>query len=560
MTTQTDPFAPFDRARILHHDDDLIVVDKPAGLSIQSPEADGNDLITRLREFLRSEGVKDPYLAVHEHLDRDVSGAVALSRNPGANPAMADASRRKAVRTTWTAMIEASRPRPRGSARVSLAKVKGAIVPARGGQGAFALGLQWTLLQSGAGRHLLSVTAEGAGARHVRAALASAVTSVAGDSTFRSPPAPRLMLHASRLELPHPSGARLSVEAPLPAVFPWWLASPQPGELPDAAALDAMLREAALARYPLARKGVEAFRVFHGEGEGIAGFDLDRLLDCLVVWIGEQFDETARQRVLDAAASLGLRGVYLKVRPRNASRIVDSRRPDIAPAKVVRGADGPEEMVLDEGGGKYLVRPADGLSTGLFLDQRENRRWIAAHGEGRTLLNLFSYTCAFTVAAARGGAVASVSVDASARVLEQGRRNLDLNALAPDRHVLVCDDVLAWLPAARRAGRSFDLIVLDPPSFSTTHHSRFEVAQDYAEVAEQCIGLLPPAGGLLLACTNSRTFRASKLKDSLVEAAARAKRAVQRMTELPPVLDFPVMPGSEPHMKAIAVHIAPIAG
>jgi len=559
MTTLPEPFSPFDRARILHHDGDIIVVDKPAGLSMQSPESDGNDLITRLRELLRLDGMVDPYLAVHEHLDKDVSGAVALSRSPQANPALAEASRRKSVRTTWTAMLEGPRPKPRGSARVSLAKLKGAIVPARGGKGAFAQSIQWSLLQSGTGRHLLSLTAEGGGARHVRAALAAQGMAVAGDASFRSPPAPRLMLHASRLELPHPSGSKLSVAAPLPAIFPWWIDAPGPGELPGAESLEALLREAALARYPLARKGVEAFRLFHGEGEGIAGFDIDRLLDSLVVWIGEQFDEASRERALDAAASFGFRGVYLKVRPRNASRIVDSRRADIAPSTVVRGVDGPSEMVVDEGGGKYLVRPADGLSTGLFLDQRENRKWIAAHSEGRALLNLFSYTCAFTVAAARGGAVSSVSVDASARVLEQGRRNLDLNGLVPDRHVLVCDDVLAWLPAARRAGRTFDLIVLDPPSFSTTHHSRFEVAQDYAGVAEQCMAMLPSTGGVLLACTNSRTFRASKLKDSLLEAAARADRTVQRMVDLPPVSDFPVMPGAEPHMKAVAVHLEPVA-
>lgn len=308
---------------------------------------------------------------------------------------------------------------------------------------------------------------------------------------------------------------------------------------------------------PLARRGLEAFRVLHGEGEGIAGFDIDRLKDCLVVWIGEQFDAAARERAIEAAWALGHRGVYLKVRPRNASRIVDSRRPDIAPSNVVRGVDGPDEMEVKEGPARYLVRPGDGLSTGLFLDQRENRNWITAHSAGRTLLNLFSYTCAFTVAAGHGGALSSVSVDASARVLEQGRRNLDLNGLAPDRHVLVCDDVLAWLPAACRTGRTFDLIVLDPPSFSTTHHSRFEVARDYAEVARQCMTLLPASGGLLLACTNSRTFKSSRLRESLQQASAFAGRRVQRMADLPPATDFPVMAGAEPHMKAVAVHIEP---
>lgn len=562
MTFPSSPFSPFDDARILHHDDDVIVVDKPAGLSLQSPEAEGGDLVARLREHLRDvRGIADPYLAVHEYIDRDVSGAIALSRRPLANHALATAAKNRSNRCVWSALIEGDPPKPRGSARVSLARGKnGTILPSSARHGAFSQTIQWTLLRSNAARHLLAVTADGSSARHIRAALSALRMPVAGDTAFRGPIAPRLMLHASRMELKHPDGSTLCVEAALPASLEWWLSSPGPDTMPPFDRLRAMLLDSAAARYPLARRGVEAFRLFHGEGEGIPGFDLDRIQDYLVAWIGEQFDDESRRRTLDAADSLGFKGVYMKVRPRHASRIVDSRRPDIAPASAVRGADGPQELIVDEGGCRFVMRPGDGLSTGLFLDQRENRRWIAERCQGRSVLNLFAYTCSFTVAAARAGAVSSVSVDASARVLELGHRNLEVNGISLDRHVLVNDDVSTWLPAARRAGRRFDVVVLDPPSFSTTHRSRFVVAEDLPGIAEHCMGVLSESGGVILACTNNRSLRMARLRGAMQEAAARAGRTIERAQELPAAPDFPVMPGAEPHMKALAVHVAPMRG
>src|SRR5690606_8016413 len=127
--------------------------------------------------------------------------------------------------------------------------------------------------------------------------------------------------------------------------------------------------------------------------------------------------------LLDAVASLGFAGVYLKRRPKQAS-VADTLSEELAPSAAQRGVDAPAPLWVKEAGARYAVRLGEGLSTGLFADQRAARRWLLAEAAGKRVLNLFCYHAAFTVAAMRGGAVESVSVDASAAALERAAENL----------------------------------------------------------------------------------------------------------------------------------------
>ncbi|MBI5535425.1 MAG: class I SAM-dependent methyltransferase [Deltaproteobacteria bacterium] len=557
--------SPLSPQRVLHEDADLIVIDKPAGMSMVSPERGDDDLVSRVKLLIANRDGTPPgqvYLAVHEHLDRDVSGVVALSRRPQANAAIAAQVQAGSSRLAWLAVVEGRPATKSGEASVKLVRERtGVIRPAtrrdRNGQRVV---LRWRVTQEQGNRSLVEVRVDHGGARHVRAAFSSVTgLRIAGDSASRAPGAPRLMLHAAALEMQHPSSrSKLRVQAPAPAALQAWLraGSTDVQAAPAGVMLDELLREAASRRWPIAARGdVDAYRLFHGEGEGLPGCDIDRVGDHLIVWVGEQFAPDYREELLDAAWRLGPKGVYLKIRPKQASRIVDPRRPEVAPARAVRGVDAPEELVVREGDLKFWVRPGDGLSTGLFLDQRDNRTWLAGQSGGRSVLNLFSYTCSFTIAAARAGARTTVSVDSASRVLGIGERNLELNGLAGDQHVMVCDDVLSWLPRARRSGQRFDRIVLDPPSYSTTHKSRFSFTSDIVGVAEECFGLVSDGGGIVLACTNQRTVHVGQLRRSLHRAAEQAHRTVGRMVELPAQIDFPVQQGAEPHMKAIAVEV-----
>ncbi len=165
------------------------------------------------------------------------------------------------------------------------------------------------------------------------------------------------------------------------------------------------------------------------------------------------------------------------------------------------------EFPVDEGGLRFLVNLDSYLDCGLFLDHRPTRGLVRELAAGRSVLNLFCYTGSFTVYAAAGGARTSESVDLSNTYLDWAGRNLRLNRIDLSAHALVRADVLAWLKEARRAGKTFDLIVLDPPSFSNSKRMDdvLDVQRDHPVLIDGCLQLLAPEGDLIFS-TNRRSF------------------------------------------------------
>lgn len=164
-------------------------------------------------------------------------------------------------------------------------------------------------------------------------------------------------------------------------------------------------------------------------------------------------------------------------------------------------------IVVDEGGLRFWVNLEDYLDTGLFLDHRNTRARVREEAQGKRFLNLFAYTGSFTVYAAAGGATQCTTVDLSNTYLAWARDNLALNELwKPERHELVRADVLRWLRSA--PPRSWDLIVLDPPSFSVSKEmrERFEVQRDYVDLVRDALSVLAPGGSLYFS-THFRDFR-----------------------------------------------------
>jgi 23S rRNA (guanine2445-N2)-methyltransferase / 23S rRNA (guanine2069-N7)-methyltransferase len=164
--------------------------------------------------------------------------------------------------------------------------------------------------------------------------------------------------------------------------------------------------------------------------------------------------------------------------------------------------------VVLEDGLKFLVNFDDYLDTGLFLDHRITRARLRAAASGKRFLNLFAYTCAATVYAAAGGAAATTSVDMSNTYLNWAQRNFELNGLTPDRHALVQADCRVWLEEAARGRERYDLIFIDPPTFSNSKRMEgvLDVDRDHAALIDGCARLLAP-GGLIVFSTNSQRFR-----------------------------------------------------
>jgi 23S rRNA (guanine2445-N2)-methyltransferase / 23S rRNA (guanine2069-N7)-methyltransferase len=171
--------------------------------------------------------------------------------------------------------------------------------------------------------------------------------------------------------------------------------------------------------------------------------------------------------------------------------------------------------VVMEDGLKFLVNFDDYLDTGLFLDHRTTRGRLRAAASGKRFLNLFAYTCTASVYAAAGGAVSTTSVDMSNTYLNWAQRNFELNGLSPERNGLVQADCRVWLEEAGRGRERYDLIFIDPPTFSNSKRMEgvFDVERDHPEFIEGCVRLLAP-GGLIVFSTNSQRFR---LDESLTQ-------------------------------------------
>jgi 23S rRNA (cytosine1962-C5)-methyltransferase len=260
----------------------------------------------------------------------------------------------------------------------------------------------------------------------------------------------------------------------------------------------------------------------------------------------------AAQPLAELLVARGYRGVYLKRFLRTDVR--REERKDLSPDVPLAGQPAPKPFVVDEGSQKIFIDLADGLSTGLFLDQRDSRQRLRS-GPGERLLNLFSYTCNFTVAAALGAATSSVSVDLSGRALRRGREHFELNQLSTDGHRFIKEDALKWLERAGKRSERFDTIVVDPPSFSTVKNRVFRAERDFGELLARAAALLAP-GGWLLAVTHYQGVDAPGFEDLVTGAAKDAGKRVLEVDspELP--LDCRPAPDVPPLVKNVWMRVA----
>jgi 23S rRNA (cytosine1962-C5)-methyltransferase len=189
--------------------------------------------------------------------------------------------------------------------------------------------------------------------------------------------------------------------------------------------------------------------------------------------------------------------------------------------RLLAGAAAADPLEVRENGLNFLVSLERGLNSGLFLDQRANRRDLMARARGKRVLNLFAYTGAFSVAAAAAGASLVTGVDASAGYTEWARANFGANRLNPKRHEFIVGDCLAVVQELARQGKSYDIILMDPPSFSTTAKSRFTTRGGTSDMVAAALPLLPP-GGLLIASSNHQKVDTADYLKELRRGALQA--------------------------------------
>lgn len=311
--------------------------------------------------------------------------------------------------------------------------------------------------------------------------------------------------------------------------------------------LRAHLRRAAERRAPLASSGrTTAYRWVHGRADGIEGATVDVFSDVLVLALYAEMEPGPLVEALVAEGSP--RAVYVKRRPRAASRLGPDALRERAPTAPLHGTAVEAVDVLEEGL-TFRIRPAEGLAVGLYLDMRDTRAFVRAHATGTTLLNCFSYTGGFAVAARAGGATAAVNLDVSKRALRWAEENAALNGHLPLAADALCGDAFSWLRRLAKAGRTFSTVVLDPPAFARGPSGAFSAARDMPELVARAAAVVAP-GGVLIACCNQQSLSAERFFGLVQRGLAASGRPGKRLRRLgaSPV-DFPERNGESTGLK-----------
>ncbi len=286
--------------------------------------------------------------------------------------------------------------------------------------------------------------------------------------------------------------------------------------------------------YLLAEGDTDSFRLINSEADGLPGVIADQYGD----WIVCQFTSAGAERwkgVIAAALQrlTGCCGVYersdVDVREREGLAQVTG---------VLAGAEPPEQIEIHEGECRYLVNVREGHKTGFYLDQRENRAAIRRYANNADVLNAFSYTGGFGIAAVTAGAATVTHVELSEAALELARRNTALNTCEVEHSSFIRGDVFEVLRKFRDQGRSFDLIVLDPPKFADSKGRLMAAARGYKDINLLGLKLLRP-GGVLATFSCSGLMTADLFDKVVSDAAVDAGRDVQVLRRLQQGCDHP---------------------
>jgi 23S rRNA (cytosine1962-C5)-methyltransferase len=496
---------------ILFEDDHLLVVNKPSGINTHKPDRFAPDGI---HEWLTKREPRWRALSILQRLDKDTSGVLVFGKTREANQSLSRQFEKHTVEKGYL-LLSAARP-----TRVKFWEKSPNSVT------------EFEFIQAHGDYFLVQAKPLTGKTHQIRRHAANAGFPILGDTEYEGAAAPRLMLHARKLSFEHPAtGERVSFEASVPRAF----------DEVDAVVAAVEFRE------PLFGEETNAFRLISGEADGFPEVIVDSYDgNLLVQWQAETAEASGAGLIQRLQAECQPRAIYTQLVTKQERTV----------PRLVYGRELPKRTPVRENDIAFLINFGEGLATGVFLDQRENRRRLLAMPlQGKTVLNTFAYTCAFSVVAAKAGAV-TTSVDLSKNYLEWGRDNFRANGLDPAAHDFVFGDAFDWLKRFAKRGQHWDMVILDPPTFSTTKRGRaFQAGRDYEELAALAIPLVA-AGGWLLCSTNQRTLSADEFEGSIRKAAKRCGRAMGTAEFETVPFDFRVAPKKRPYLKTFWVALA----
>ncbi len=507
---------------IVFEDEHLLAVNKPAGWNTHSPAPFAGE---GLYEWLRHREPRWSGLSIIHRLDKETSGLIIFGKTQAANRSLTRQFEKGRARKTYILLTRARTTFQELRARSALVRAGPRYVARPPHAGAV---IAETVFRR-AGTMIEAAPLTGK-THQIRVHAAEHGFPILGDALYGGAPAPRLCLHAAELAIEHPAtGQPLCLFAPVDFSDDTRLAL-------RAAVIDPTL--------------TDAFRVVHGAADGWPGLYIDRLGEYLLAQSAAPLSVAQKERVQTCASRLGSGAIYHKLLQREGR----------AAPQCLWGMPAPQEFSIRENGLRFALRLDEGYSMGLFLDQRDNRRrlltrHVAAGFEipaAPEVLNTFAYTCGFSVCAAAAGARVT-SVDLSKNYLDWARRNFALNAIDPARHDFIFGDAFDWMRRFARKKRLFDVIILDPPTFSRSKESGvFQAEKDYGALAGAALPLLK-RGGILFASTNAAGFAPEQFLETLTGAMSGRRVAQSHYASQPP--DFPIERTEPAYLKTVWLRI-----
>ena len=525
----------------LFEDDDLLVINKPAGLNTHSPAPYASE---GLYEWLRSRERRWASLAIIHRLDKETSGVLLLAKSPRARRSLTEQFAGRQVRKSYLFVTDRPVREKEWQAKSYLSRVGERYQSSPRSTLSGQLAETRFVLQHHDGTRAWIAAEPVTGRTHqIRVHAADHGVPILGDTLYGGTPAPRVFLHAASLSCRHPAGEK-------PVTF----SAPAPFELDSRLALRSALIDP---------RENEICRLAHGASDGLPGCYVDKIGPCLLAQTARGISHDQRRQLGEWVEELGLTGAWHK----QLERAVGSKSLETVRPRLLFGDPAPERFAVLENGLKFWLSFEQGYSCGLFHDQRENRRrclqnYVAPGFEvvplnraGQSALNLFAYTCSFSICAARLG-LTTVSVDLSKKYLEWGKENFALNGLDPGRHEFWAADALSWLARARKRKREFDLIVVDPPTFSRSSDTGvFRAESDFGKLVEAAAPLLKRGGTLLAAANAARLAPVDFLGQVRAGVAASGRRVIQEQY-VPQPADFPISREEPGYFKSVWLKLA----
>lgn len=552
---------------IIFEDEHLVVVNKPAGWNTHAPSPFAGEGVY---DWLKHREPRWAKLAIIHRLDKETSGVMVFGKTVEANRSLTEQFTARVVRKKYLLLTDRE---------VKWKKFTATSTIVRAGEKYLSRPLRTSTERAETrfavaavyDRRALIEAEPVTGRTHqIRVHAAAHGFPILGDTLYGGTKAKRVFLHAAELSLKHPATEEMLT---FRAACEW--------------SANRRVRQSGLDRADIGVRAsdslraaiidpqlTDAFCLIRGASDGWPGVYVEKLGEFLLAQSEVALTGPQCELLQELARAHNSRGVYHKVLNRNIGR---ARANESSP-HLLLGDAAPERFNIRENGLAFELSFSEGYSAGLFLDQRDNRRrllvnYVAADfGVGvqalacpaastlkrelqPEVLNVFAYTCGFSVAAAKAGA-RTTNLDLSKKYLEWGKRNFAWNDLDPAEHDFLYGDAFDWMRRFAKKGRTFDCVILDPPTFSQSKESgAWQAEKHYGKLIGAALPLLK-SGGVLFASTNAAKLEHERFIGSIDDAVAKARRKIVRQHYVPQPPDFPITREEPAYLKTMWLRVS----